>query len=116
MCMVQTLVWHDTVSHAVYARSSRRPGTHTSTDTAKCRMELVRRMHKGVQRGKEEVQVDYSKDGLGAALGQDGKPIEPASRSLTATERRWAQIEKELLSVVFGLDRFDRYTYGGHPE
>ena len=58
---------HDTVSHAVYARSSRRPGTHTSTYTAKCRMELVRRLHKGIQRSKEEVQVDYSKDGLGVA-------------------------------------------------
>ena len=52
-------------------------------------------------------------DGLGAALMQDGKPIEYASPSLTTMERRWAQIEK-LLSVVFGLERFDRYTYGSN--
>ena len=58
------------------------------------------------------LQVDSSKDGLGAALIQDNKPIEYASRLLTSAERNWAQIEKELLSVVFGLERFRQYTYG----
>ncbi|CAB3995988.1 Hypothetical predicted protein [Paramuricea clavata] len=58
------------------------------------------------------LQVDSSKDGLGAALMQDGKPIEYASRALTPAERNWAQIEKETLAVVFGLERFDQYTYG----
>ena len=58
------------------------------------------------------MQVDSSKDGLGAALMQDGKPIEYASRALTPAERNWAQIEKETLAVVFGLERFDQYTYG----
>ena len=58
------------------------------------------------------LQVDSSQDGLGAVLMQDGKPIEFTSRSLRSTERRWAQIEKELLSVVFGLERFDQYTFG----
>ena len=46
------------------------------------------------------------------ALMQDGKPIEYASRSLTDTEQRWAQIEKEMLAVVCGLERFDQYTFG----
>ena len=55
-------------------------------------------------------QVDSSKEGLGAALIQNGKPIEYASRLLTSAERNWAQIEKELLSVLFGLERFDQYT------
>ncbi|KAK3770331.1 hypothetical protein RRG08_029984 [Elysia crispata] len=59
-----------------------------------------------------EVQVDSSKDGLGACLMQDGQPIEFASRTLTETEQRWAQIEKEMLAVVFGLERFDQYTFG----
>ena len=57
-------------------------------------------------------QVDSSKDGLGAVLLQDGRPVEYASRSLTQAERNWAQIEKETLSIVFGLERFDQYTYG----
>ena len=58
------------------------------------------------------LQFDSNKYGLGAAMLQDGKPNEYASRSLTPTERRWAQIENELLSVIFGLERFDQYTYG----
>nr|XP_034316278.1 uncharacterized protein K02A2.6-like [Crassostrea gigas] len=54
--------------------------------------------------GKEVVvQVDSSKDGIGVVLLQDGKPVEYASRSLTVSERNWAQIEKEALSVLNGL-------------
>ena len=58
------------------------------------------------------LQVDSSKDGLGAAILQNGRPLEYASRALTQAERRWAQIEKETLALVFGLERFDQYTYG----
>ena len=58
------------------------------------------------------LQVDSSKDGVGCVMHQEGRPIEYASKSLTETQRRWAQIEKELLSVVIGLERFDQYTYG----
>ena len=58
------------------------------------------------------LQVDSSKSGLGAVLLQDGKPIEYASRALTPAEQNWAQIEKETLSMVYGLERFDQYTYG----
>ena len=38
---------------------------------------------------------------------QGGQPVQYA---LTETEKRYSQIEKEMLSVVFGLTRF--YTYG----
>jgi len=58
------------------------------------------------------LQVDSSQDGLGAVLLQQGIPIEYASRSLTPSERNWAQIENELLAVVYGLEHFDQYTYG----
>ena len=58
------------------------------------------------------VQVDSSKNGLGAVLLQDGRPIEFASRSLKPSERNWAQIEKEALSILYGLERFDQYTFG----
>ena len=58
------------------------------------------------------LQTDASQNALGAALLQDGRPIAYASRSLTDCEKRYAQIEKECLSVVFGLQRFDQYTYG----
>lgn len=58
------------------------------------------------------VSVDASKCGLGAVITQDERPIAYASRSLTETEKRYAQIEKELLAVTFGLERFHQYTYG----
>lgn len=58
------------------------------------------------------VSVDASKCGLGAVITQDERPIAYASRSLTETEKRYAQIGKELLAVTFGLERFHQYTYG----
>ena len=63
---------------------------------------------------KEEVtlQCDVSKSGLGAALMQNGQPVAYASRALTPAETCYAQIEKELLSIVFACDRFDAFVYG----
>lgn len=58
------------------------------------------------------LQVDSSQDGVGAVIMQKGRPIEYASKTLSQTQRRWAQIEKELLAVIIGLERFDHYTYG----
>ena len=60
----------------------------------------------------EEVilQCDASSIRLGAALLQNGQPVEYASRSLTSTERYYAQIEKELLAIIFRLEHFDQYT------
>jgi len=60
------------------------------------------------------LQVDTCsiKDILGAALLQDGHPLDIASRSLKPAERNWAQIEKEAFAVLYGLQRFDQYTYG----
>ena len=43
---------------------------------------------------------------------QGGQPIQYASRALTETEKRYNQIEKEMLSIVYGLTRFHIYTYG----
>ena len=53
-----------------------------------------------------EVQVDASSSGLGACLMQGGQPIQYPSRALTNTEKRYSQIEEEMLSIVFGLTRF----------
>ena len=58
------------------------------------------------------IQVDASLQGLGAALIQEGKPIAFASKTLSDTERRYANIERELLAVVFGCERFHTYIYG----
>ena len=45
------------------------------------------------------LQVGACKSGLSAVLVQDGSLIAYASRSLTETEREYAQIEKELLTA-----------------
>ena len=58
------------------------------------------------------LENDASEHGLGAAMFQDGRPIAYASRQLSEAERRYAQIEKEMLAVSFGLSRFHHYTYG----
>ena len=48
------------------------------------------------------LQVDASNKGLGTVLLQEGKPIAFASKALTELEQRYANIERELLAVVFG--------------
>ncbi|GFO35065.1 retrovirus-related pol polyprotein from transposon 297 [Plakobranchus ocellatus] len=60
------------------------------------------------------LECDSSQFGLGAVVTQRGKPIAYASRSLSEAESRYAQNEKELLAVVFGLERFENLTYGQH--
>ena len=63
---------------------------------------------------QEEVtgQCDVSEYGLGAALLQNGQPVAFASRSLSQTERQYAQIEKECLAIVFSCERFSQYLAG----
>lgn len=58
------------------------------------------------------IQVDASQAALGAALTQNGKPIAYASKSLSDTEKRYANIERELLACVFGAERFHTYVFG----
>ena len=65
---------------------------------------------------KVTLLCDASKYGLGACLIKEGKPIAYASRALTAVQIRYAKIEKELLSIVFGCERFHQYFYGNEIE
>ncbi len=63
------------------------------------------------------IQVDTSKIGLGAALIQidedkSEKVIAFASKALSSMEERYTNIEREMLAVVFGAERFDTYVYG----
>ena len=58
------------------------------------------------------LQADASETGLGATIMQEGQPVAYASKALTDTETRYAQIEKELLASVWGLEKFHQYTYG----
>ena len=58
------------------------------------------------------VQVDASNSSWGAALLQEGKSVIYASISLTSAEKNYAVIDKELLAVLFGCERFHQYVYG----
>ena len=59
-----------------------------------------------------KLSVDASFKGLGAVLLQDGHPVAYASKALTDSQQNYAQIEKEILAVVFGCTRFHEYIYG----
>ncbi|KAJ8873026.1 hypothetical protein PR048_026642 [Dryococelus australis] len=57
------------------------------------------------------LSVDASQFGIDAVLLQEGHLIACASKSLTDTEQRYGQIEKEMLAIVFGAENFYKYIY-----
>lgn len=69
---------------------------------------------------KTQLYADASPVGLGAVLVQF-KDLEPriisyASKSLSETEKRYCQTEKEALALVWAVERFHFYLFGRHFE
>ncbi|KAI5720179.1 hypothetical protein M8J77_003057 [Diaphorina citri] len=58
------------------------------------------------------IETDASKDGLGSCLLIENQPVSFASRALTSSEKMYAQIEKELLAIVFAVEKFHQFVYG----
>ena len=62
------------------------------------------------------LSVDASSFGLGGVLlqkhGETLRPVAFCSRSLTESERRWAQIEKELLAATYAPEKFHIFLCG----
>ncbi len=63
-----------------------------------------------------QVATDASGTGLGAVLMQNNRRIAYTARSLTPAEQNYSTIEKELLAVVFALQRFHFYMAGRQVE
>ena len=64
-----------------------------------------------------KISADASSYGLGAVLLQEQrdsmrKPVAYASRSMTKTETRYAQVEKEALAITWACDKFANYIIG----
>ena len=62
--------------------------------------------------GGIEIQCDASDGGLRACLMQNGQPVAYAPHSMTETETQYAQIEREMLAIVFAVERFQQCVYG----
>ncbi len=59
-----------------------------------------------------KLSVDASSKGMGAVLLQDDQPVAYASRALSSAEQNYAQIEKEMLAITFGCEKFHQYIFG----
>ena len=67
------------------------------------------------------ISCDTSPYGVGAVLSHrmpngDERPVSFASRTLTVTEKKYLQLKKEALAIIFGVRKYHQYLYGQRFE
>ena len=62
------------------------------------------------------LQIDVSKSFLGTCMLQQNQPVAYALSALSDSEVNYAQIEKQMLAIVYGCERFNMYTYGTETD
>ena len=71
---------------------------------------------KGTNRAKEDVQQRGNTKSDGKqhrdAILQDGQPVAFASKALNSAQSSYPNTDREMLAVVFGINRFHTYLYG----
>lgn len=55
------------------------------------------------------IHTDSSAVGVGAVMSQEGRPIAYVSRTLNAAERNYTTTEREILAIVFAVNKFKGY-------
>lgn len=63
---------------------------------------------------QSHLYVDASELAVGAVLEQDGHPIICISRSLSSSERNYAQTQREALAVIWAVKRLHKFLFGHH--
>ena len=58
------------------------------------------------------VQYDASEGGLGYSLLQESQLVAYGARALMSVEKNYAQIEKEMLDILVGCEKFDQNIFG----
>ena len=64
-----------------------------------------------------KLATDASPHGVAAVLSHvdengNERPVSYASRTLTAAEKNYSQLEREALGIMFGIKRFHKFIYG----
>ena len=58
------------------------------------------------------LECGASGNGIGGTLLQDGQPIVFVSQALTETQKRYSNIEREMLAVVVVVEKLHHYVFG----
>ena len=96
------------------------PEQQQSFDELKKRLSSAETLGYFDKNAPTKVIADASPVGLGAVLvqeqGEELRVISHANRSLSDTERRYSQTEKEALAIVWACERFHAHLYGAEFE